>query len=71
MNSVLYDLVYAMKLQQTAANREPHEDSTMNTSFQLSMTKFDRLPSHNNDDSEVDESLHSSCPTESQVMKQD
>ncbi|GJU16482.1 probable receptor-like protein kinase [Tanacetum coccineum] len=71
MNSVLYDLVYAMKLQQTAANREPHEDSTMNnTSFQLSMTKFDRLPSHNNDDSEVDESLHSSFPTESQVFSQ-
>ncbi|PWA56099.1 protein kinase superfamily protein [Artemisia annua] len=68
MNSVLYDLVYTMELQQTMANREPHEDSTMNTSFELSMIKIDRLPSHTNDDSEVNESSDSSFPTESQVI---
>ena len=35
MHEVLYDLQYALRLQETAMQRDPHEDSTTNTSLEL------------------------------------
>ncbi|GMY11841.1 probable receptor-like protein kinase At2g23200 [Fagus crenata] len=35
MHEVLYDLQYALQLQETAMQRDPHEDSTTNTSLEL------------------------------------
>ncbi|GJU16481.1 probable receptor-like protein kinase [Tanacetum coccineum] len=70
MIDVLWDLEYALKLHQMVGNREPHEDSTMNTSLQLPMSMIQRLPSNVNDDSEVIDSSASSFPSESQVFSQ-
>nr|GFA39652.1 probable receptor-like protein kinase At2g23200 [Tanacetum cinerariifolium] len=70
MIDVLWDLEYALKLHQMVVNREPHEDSTMNTSLQLPMSMIQRLPSNVNDDSEVIDSSASSFPSESQVFSQ-
>ncbi|MFS7973717.1 putative non-specific serine/threonine protein kinase [Helianthus anomalus] len=68
MIDVLWDLEYVLKLQQMVVDREPYDDSTMNTSLQLSMSMIDRLPSKcNDDDSQVNDSGYSS---ESQVFSQ-
>ncbi|KAF5791629.1 putative protein kinase RLK-Pelle-CrRLK1L-1 family [Helianthus annuus] len=68
MIDVLWDLEYALKLQQMVVDREPYDDSTMNTSLQLSMSMIDRLPSKcNDDDSQVNDSGY---PSDSQVFSQ-
>ncbi|XP_076916267.1 putative receptor-like protein kinase At2g23200 [Bidens hawaiensis] len=68
MIDVLWDLEYALKLQQMVVDKEPYDDSTMNTSLQLSMSTIDRLPSKcNDDDSQV---IDTSFPSESQVFSQ-
>ncbi|KAA8531641.1 hypothetical protein F0562_006642 [Nyssa sinensis] len=46
MHDVLWDLEYALQLQQTARHREPHEDSTTDVSWQLPLAVVQRLPSH-------------------------
>ncbi|KAA8531637.1 hypothetical protein F0562_006646 [Nyssa sinensis] len=46
MHDVLWDLEYALQLQQTARHREPHEDSTTDASWQLPLAVVQRLPSH-------------------------
>ncbi|CAL5372854.1 unnamed protein product [Camellia sinensis] len=45
MADVLWDLEYALKLQQTATHREPHEDSTTDVSWVLPVPSVHRLPS--------------------------
>lgn len=70
MLDVLWDLEYALKLQKTTVDKEAFEDSTMNTSLQLPMSMLHRLPSHVNDDSEVNHSSALSYPSESQVFSQ-
>ncbi|XP_048427365.1 probable receptor-like protein kinase At2g23200 [Pyrus x bretschneideri] len=63
MGDVLWDLEYALQLQQTAKHREPHEDSTINASSEFVLPNVQHFPSHsstvNQDDmtfSGVDES---------------
>ncbi|KAK1417786.1 hypothetical protein QVD17_26920 [Tagetes erecta] len=72
MIDVLWDLEYALKLQQM--EKEPlYEDSTMNTSLELPMSMIHRLPSNsiNNDSSVNDYSVAAaSYPSESQVFSQ-
>ncbi|GLU13501.1 hypothetical protein SLE2022_301340 [Rubroshorea leprosula] len=46
MGDVLWDLEYALQLQQTALYREPHEDSTIEATSGLQMINVQRLPSH-------------------------
>ncbi|CAL5324606.1 unnamed protein product [Camellia sinensis] len=46
MNDVVWDLEYALQLQQTARHREPHEDSTTDASWVLPVPAVQRLPSH-------------------------
>ncbi|KAK1433114.1 hypothetical protein QVD17_10020 [Tagetes erecta] len=71
MIDVLWDLEYALKLQQMVVDIEPHDDSTMNTSLHLRMSVMDRLPSKfNDDDSRVNDSVVSNYPSESQVFSQ-
>ncbi|KAM4117843.1 hypothetical protein ACB094_02G156400 [Castanea mollissima] len=45
MHEVLYDLQYALKLQETAIHADPREDSTINTSFELHLPLVWQLPS--------------------------
>ncbi|KAK6924003.1 Serine-threonine/tyrosine-protein kinase, catalytic domain [Dillenia turbinata] len=45
MDVVQWDLVYALKLQQTSTGREAHEDSTINISLNLPLLAIQRLPS--------------------------
>ncbi|GLU13500.1 hypothetical protein SLE2022_301330 [Rubroshorea leprosula] len=45
MDEVLWDLEYALHLQQTAVYREPHEDSTIDATFGLQLVNVQRLPS--------------------------
>nr|XP_023920770.1 probable receptor-like protein kinase At5g24010 [Quercus suber] len=45
MHEVLYDLQYALKLQETAMHADPREDSTINTSFELQLPLAWQLPS--------------------------
>ncbi|CAL5371024.1 unnamed protein product [Camellia sinensis] len=45
MADVLWDLEYALKLQQTATHKEPREDSTTDVSWVLSVPIAHRLPS--------------------------
>ncbi|GLT78848.1 hypothetical protein SLA2020_503690 [Shorea laevis] len=45
MDKVLWDLEYALHLQQTAVYREPHEDSTIDATFDLRLVNVQRLPS--------------------------
>ncbi|KAM3757029.1 hypothetical protein ACB098_02G157500 [Castanea mollissima] len=45
MHEVLYDLQYALMLQESAMHADPGEDSTINTSFQLQMPLAWQLPS--------------------------
>ncbi|KAL4644707.1 hypothetical protein ACB092_02G184000 [Castanea dentata] len=45
MHEVLYDLQYALKLQETAMHADPREDSTINTSFELQLPLVWQLPS--------------------------
>ncbi|KAI8020379.1 putative receptor-like protein kinase [Camellia lanceoleosa] len=45
MADVLWDLEYALKLQQTAMHKEPREDSTTDVSWVLSVPIVHRLPS--------------------------
>nr|XP_043614240.1 probable receptor-like protein kinase At2g23200 [Erigeron canadensis] len=71
MIDVLWDLEYALKLQQMVADKEPYEDSTMNTSLELPMSMIHRLPSNLNDDSDVNDHQSAlSYPSESQVFSQ-
>ncbi|KAI8030570.1 putative receptor-like protein kinase [Camellia lanceoleosa] len=46
MNDVVWDLEYALQLQQTARHREPHEDSTTDASWVLPVPAIQQLPSH-------------------------
>ncbi|GMY11840.1 probable receptor-like protein kinase At2g23200 [Fagus crenata] len=46
MQEVLYDLQYALQLQETAMHRDPHEDSTTNTSLELQLPLIWNLPSN-------------------------
>ncbi|KAK2967647.1 hypothetical protein RJ640_030518 [Escallonia rubra] len=46
MLDVVWDLEYALQLQQTIKLREPHEDSTTDVSWELPLPVFQRLPSH-------------------------
>ncbi|GMY11837.1 probable receptor-like protein kinase At2g23200 [Fagus crenata] len=46
MQEVLYDLQYALRLQETAMHRDPHEDSTTNTSLELQLPLIWNLPSN-------------------------
>ncbi|KAK9065667.1 hypothetical protein SSX86_015068 [Deinandra increscens subsp. villosa] len=75
MIDVLWDLEYALKLQQMSGDKEPYEDSTMTTSLQLPMSMIRRLPSNANyddDDSEVNvgHSVATNYPSDSQVFSQ-
>ncbi|KAI3669776.1 hypothetical protein L6452_41175 [Arctium lappa] len=70
MVDVLWDLEYALKLHQAVTDKEPYEDSTINTSMQLPMSMIHRLPSRLNDDSNVNDSSALSYPSESQVFSQ-
>ncbi|XP_057980225.1 probable receptor-like protein kinase At5g24010 [Malania oleifera] len=45
MSDVLWDLEYALQLQQTGVRREPHEDSTTDASLGLSLPAVQGLPS--------------------------
>ncbi|XP_059458616.1 probable receptor-like protein kinase At5g24010 [Corylus avellana] len=45
MADVLWDLEYALQLQQNAMRREPHEDSTTNSSVAFVMPNVQRFPS--------------------------
>ncbi|KAL4644714.1 hypothetical protein ACB092_02G184400 [Castanea dentata] len=45
MGDILWDLEYALQLQQTAMPREPHEDSTVGGSAALAMPNVWRFPS--------------------------
>ncbi|KAL4379511.1 hypothetical protein GQ457_02G008110 [Hibiscus cannabinus] len=47
MLDVCWDLEYTLQLQQTAVQREPHEDSAIDSSFNMSSRPFQRLPSNN------------------------
>ncbi|XP_070669867.1 probable receptor-like protein kinase At2g23200 [Malus domestica] len=46
MDDVLWDLDYALQLQQTAKHREPHEDSTINASSEFVLPNVQHFPSH-------------------------
>ncbi|KAL3526823.1 hypothetical protein ACH5RR_011479 [Cinchona calisaya] len=46
MVDVLWDLEYALKLQQTALPKQPYEDSTTDVSYNLPLPVINRLPSH-------------------------
>ncbi|KVH92485.1 probable receptor-like protein kinase At2g23200 [Cynara cardunculus var. scolymus] len=70
MVDVLWDLEYVLKLHQVATDKEPYEDSTINTSMQLPMSVIHRLPSQLNDDSNVNDNSALSYPSESQVFSQ-
>lgn len=58
MLDVLWDLEYALQMQQNKVRREPHEDSTMDASFELGLPVVGRLASINfpfeKDDKEED-----------------
>lgn len=47
MLDVLWDLEYALQMQQNKARREPHEDSTTDASFELALPVVGRLASIN------------------------
>ncbi|KAK3004703.1 hypothetical protein RJ639_018911 [Escallonia herrerae] len=46
MIDVVWDLEYALQLQQTIKLREPHEDSTIDVSWELPLPVVQRLPSY-------------------------
>ncbi|GKU94813.1 hypothetical protein SLEP1_g8250 [Rubroshorea leprosula] len=81
MGDVLWDLEYALQLQQTAVHREPHEDSTTDANSGLQMIHVQRLPSlslqvEKDDmpilgDSTTDESLLSTSEVFSQLRIND
>ncbi|WRX10046.1 hypothetical protein QQP08_002533 [Theobroma cacao] len=47
MLDICWDLEYTLQLQQTEVRREPHEDSTIDASLNMSSRPFQRLPSNN------------------------
>lgn len=47
MLDICWDLEYTLQLQQTGVLREPHEDSAIDASFNMSSRPFQRLPSNN------------------------
>ncbi|KAE8671452.1 Kinase superfamily protein [Hibiscus syriacus] len=47
MLDICWDLEYTLQLQQTAVHREPHEDSAIDSSFNMSSRPFQLLPSNN------------------------
>ncbi|XVF15485.1 hypothetical protein REPUB_Repub09cG0157700 [Reevesia pubescens] len=47
MLDICWDLEYTLQLQKTAVRREPHEDSAIDASLDLSSRPFQRLPSNN------------------------
>ncbi|KAE8704876.1 Kinase superfamily protein [Hibiscus syriacus] len=73
MLDICWDLEYTLQLQQTAVHREPHEDSTIDSSFNMSSRPFQRLPSNNYPIEKVDVPLEKddgSDITESGVFSQ-
>ncbi|KAD0793412.1 hypothetical protein E3N88_43709 [Mikania micrantha] len=66
MIDVLWDLEYALKLQQMFVDKEPYEDTTMDTSLQLPMSMIQHLPSNTDAfDSEVNDlSMGTDYPSE-------
>ncbi|XP_052195302.1 probable receptor-like protein kinase At2g23200 isoform X1 [Diospyros lotus] len=72
MHDVLWDLEYALQLQQTARNREPHEDSTPDPSWVLPVPAFAHLPSESisisNDEIPMAGFSDSSHPSASEVF---
>jgi serine/threonine protein kinase len=59
MQEVLYDLQYALQLQETAMHRDPHEDSTTNTSLELQLPLIWNLPSNR---TPIEEDDHAPIP---------
>ncbi|TYI50363.1 hypothetical protein E1A91_D12G097000v1 [Gossypium mustelinum] len=73
MLDICWDLEYTLQLQQTAVRREPHEDSAIDASFNMSSRPFQRLPSNNCPIEKVDvpmENDDGSDTTESGVFSQ-
>ncbi|KAM0032299.1 putative non-specific serine/threonine protein kinase [Helianthus debilis subsp. tardiflorus] len=69
MLDVLWVLIYALKLQQMVENKEPNEDSIINTSLEWSTLITKHLPSKCDDGVyDVNDNLVSSYPSESQVF---
>ncbi|GLU13502.1 hypothetical protein SLE2022_301350 [Rubroshorea leprosula] len=76
MGDVLWDLEYALQLQQTAVCREPHEDSTTEATSGFQMVNVQGLPSHSlqieRDDMPIlrDSTTDESFPSASEVFSQ-
>ncbi|GLT78851.1 hypothetical protein SLA2020_503710 [Shorea laevis] len=76
MDDVLWDLEYALQLQQTAVYREPHEDSTTEATSGFQMVNVQRLPSNSlqieRDDMPIlrDSTTDESFPSASEVFSQ-
>ncbi|KAH9667384.1 putative receptor-like protein kinase [Citrus sinensis] len=74
MGEVLWDLEYALQLQQTARTREPHEDSINDASSALPFPNVRRFPSYSASMNEVDMPIlrdqDNSISSESKVFSQ-
>ncbi|XP_052300128.1 probable receptor-like protein kinase At2g23200 isoform X2 [Citrus sinensis] len=74
MRDVLWDLEYALQLQQTARTREPHEDSINDASSALPFPNVRRFPSYSVSMNEVDMPIlrdqDTSISSESKVFSQ-
>ncbi|XP_071713856.1 probable receptor-like protein kinase At2g23200 [Rutidosis leptorrhynchoides] len=76
MIDVLWDLEYALRLQEMVDDKDQHyDDCTINSSLQLPMSIIHRLPSNINEDDddydyEVNDSSATNYPSESQVFSQ-
>ncbi|KAM1091312.1 hypothetical protein ACFX19_019025 [Malus domestica] len=58
MGDVLWDLEYALQLQQTAKHKEPHEDSTINASSEFILPNVQRFASHSSTVNQDDMTLY-------------
>ncbi|GLT65113.1 hypothetical protein SLA2020_375650 [Shorea laevis] len=76
IDDVLWDLEYALQLQQTAVYREPHDDSTTEATSGFQIVNVQRLPSHSlqieRDDMPIlrDSTTDESFPSASEVFSQ-